>query len=121
MRAIASQAALVWYRKPWQSWPLAFQTVALLILLSTFSGLCFGAWELFHAQIFSNLLQQIGHWLSGFSVLGNTCHAVAVAVAAAAKQLGTGFMVGCLVALALGYAIFMGLGTVCVRLALARR
>jgi hypothetical protein len=37
------------------------------------------------------------------------------------KQLGTGIIVAALVAVALGYAMCLGLGTVCVRLAFARR
>jgi hypothetical protein len=37
------------------------------------------------------------------------------------QSLGTGFIAGCLAAAALGYAMCVGLGTVCVRLAFARR
>ncbi len=36
-------------------------------------------------------------------------------------KLGTGFLIGCGVALALGYATCLGLGTVYVRLGFARR
>jgi hypothetical protein len=39
----------------------------------------------------------------------------------AVKQIGTGFIVAALAALAIGYAMCLGLGTACVRLAFARR
>jgi hypothetical protein len=121
LQAIQARAALAWYRRPLQNWPPAFQAVALVILLASFGGLCFGGWEILHAPVLSNLPHEIGQWFSGLSVIGNTCHAIAGALAAAAMKLGTGFMIGCVAALALGYAFFMAMGTVCVRLAAARR
>jgi hypothetical protein len=121
LQAIQARAALAWYRRPLQNWPPAFQAVALVILLAACGGLCFGTWELLHAQLFTSLLHSVDQWFGGLGVVGNTCHAIVGAFAAAAKQLGTGFIVGCLVALGLGYACFMGMGTLCVRLAAARR
>jgi hypothetical protein len=53
--------------------------------------------------------------------LGNAVGAVLGAGLLAVKHFGTGFIVAALVALVLGYAMCLGLGTVCVRLAFARR
>ena len=55
------------------------------------------------------------------SALGNAVSVLLGAVTLAVKQLGTAFIVAALVAVAAGYAMCLGLGTVCVRLALARR
>jgi len=60
-------------------------------------------------------------WISG---LGAILYAVSVVVGGlvlAVKQLNTAVIIGCLVAVALGYAMCVGLGTVYLRLALSRR
>jgi hypothetical protein len=53
--------------------------------------------------------------------LGNTVSVLLGAVVLAVKQLNTGIIIAVLAALAVGYAICLGLGTVCVRIAFARR
>jgi hypothetical protein len=51
----------------------------------------------------------------------NTFGVLVNAALLAAKKLGTGFIVACLVAVGLGYALCVGLGTVYFRLALAKQ
>ena len=64
---------------------------------------------------------EFGGFFTGVSAVWSILHALLAAVVLVAKHLGTWFMVGCGLALALGYAIAVGLGTACVRLAYARR
>jgi hypothetical protein len=66
-------------------------------------------------------MHKLGQWLLGVSALGNTLDVLLGAVVLAVKQLGTGFIVAALAAVAVGYAICLGLGTVCVRIAFPRR
>ena len=121
MAAIERRLNLPWYRQAWQGWPLPLRAVSLVILLGLFGGLCFATWEFLHTEAFAAAMQRPLSWLSG---LGAILHAVSVVlggVVLAVKQLSTAVIIGCLVALALGYAMCVGLGTVYLRLALSRR
>jgi len=121
MAAIESRLNLPWYRQSWQGWPLALRAVSLVILLGLFGGLCFATWRFSHTEAFAAAIQRPMSWLSG---LGAILHAVTVVLSGlmlAVKQLGTAVIIGCLVALGLGYAMCVGLGTVYLRLALSRR
>ena len=121
MAAIESRLNLPWYRQSWQGWPLALRAVSLVILLALFGGLCFATWKFSHTEAFAASMQRPMSWLSG---LGAILHAVSVVLGGlvlAVKQLSTAVIIGCLVALGLGYAMCVGLGTVYLRLALSRR
>ena len=121
MLAIESRAKVAWYRQPWQMWPAALRMGSLVLLLALFGGLCFAGWRLAQGEAFIGATREFGRWLSGVSALENTLNVLLGAVVLAVKQLGTGFIVAALAALAIGYAICLGLGTVCVRIAFARR
>jgi hypothetical protein len=121
MLTIEGRANVAWYRQPWQTWPAALRLGSLVILLALFGGLCFAAGRLAQGEAFVGAAHNLGQWLSGLSALGNTVSVLLGALTLAAKQLGTGFIVAAMVAVAAGYAMCLGLGTVCVRLALMRR
>jgi hypothetical protein len=121
MMAIEGRANVAWYRQPWQRWPAVLRTAALVILLALFGGLCFAGWQLAQDEAFIGATHKVGGWLSSVSAVGNAVSVLLGAVVLAVKQLGTGFIVAALVAVAAGYAMCLGLGTVCVRLAFAHR
>lgn len=121
MKAVEARLGLPWYRQSWQMWPLALQTVSLVVLLALFGGLCFGTWELTHTESFAAATHTAGSWFSGFGVIWHATAALLNALVLAVRQLGTGFLVAIFAALALGYALCVGLGTVYLRLGLARR
>ena len=121
MRAIEQRAQAPWYRQSWQMWPAAVRAAALVLLLALFGAICFAGWELRQTGIVVAATRQVGGWLSGVSTVWNTVSALLGAVVLVVKKLGIAFTVGCLAALALAYAMCFGLGTVYVRLALARR
>jgi hypothetical protein len=121
LRAIQQRTAAPWYRCAWQSWPLALQGVSLVALLALFGGICFGVVELSHVAHVSPAGQRAGEWFAWFGVLWKTAAVLADAAATAFRQLGMGVLIGCGVALLAAYAACVGLGTACVRLALARR
>jgi len=121
MAALEQRARLPWYRQPWQMWPLPLRVVSLLILLAVFGGLCFAGWKLPHTAAFAAAIHRIGGWFSGVTTLWNALNVLMGALVVTVKHLGTGFMIACLAALAFGYAMCVGLGTVYVRLGLARR
>ena len=121
MAAIGNRANLAWYRRPWQMWPPALRAGSFAMALVLFGGLCVLVGRLGQGEAIINAAQKLGPLLSGLSAFGNALSVLWSAVIMAVKQIGTGFLLPAVVALAFGYAMCLGLGTVCVRLALARR
>jgi len=118
---VQRHSMLPWYRRSWQTWPAALQGVSLMLFLSVFGGVCFGSIELAQSPSFVAGLRHVGGWFTGLSTIWSTMNALVGASVLVVKQLGTGFMIGTLAALAIGYATCVALGTVYVRLGLARR
>jgi len=121
MAAIEKRLNLPWYRRSWQMWPVGLQVISMGVLLAVFGGICFGTWKLTQLESFSSAMQQAGGWFSGIKALGHAAYVVFNAGILMMKHLGTGFIIACAVALALGYAACVSLGTLYVRLGLARR
>ena len=121
LRAIEQRTTAPWYRCAWQAWPLALQGISLVALLALFGGICFGVGELSHVAIVSPAGQQAGEWFAWLGVLCKTGGVLADALTTAFRHLGTGILIGCGLTLLATYAACVGLGTACVRLALARR
>ena len=121
MATIEQRARVPWYRRSWQTWPMVLQAASLVVLLALFGGLCLGGWQLSQTGTATLALHRVGGWFSGLNVIGNTFHVLVNAVLLAVKKLGTGFIVACLVAAGIGYAMCVGVGTVYFRLAFAKR
>jgi hypothetical protein len=121
MAAIESRLHVPWYRRSWATWPVALRTASLAAMLVLFGGLCLAGWELSHAETVSLAAHRVGQWFSGLNTIGSLLNILAGSVALVVKKLGTSFIIACLVAVGLGYAMFMGLGTVYFRLAFAKR
>lgn len=121
MLAIEQRRALPWYAQPWQNWPMPLRFAALSLLSIMFGGLCLASWQLTKAAGVSAAMQEVGGLFSGLTTVWNTINVLLGAVVVVVKHLGTGFMIGCALIAGLGYALFVGLGTACVRLAMARR
>ena len=121
LRTIEQRTAAPWYRCAWQTWPLALQGVSLVALLLLFGGICFSVGQLSHAAQVSPAGQQAGEWFAWFGVLWKTAGVLSDAVVTAFRHLGMGILIGGALALFAAYAACVGLGTACVRLALARR
>jgi len=121
MRTLEQRAALPWYRRAWQTWPMVWQAVSLTALLVVFGGICFGVVEVFQAASTTAPAHQVGGWLASVGAVFKTLGVLAEAVVLAVRQLGMAVLIGCIVGIALAYAACLGLGTVWVRLAVARR
>jgi len=121
MRAIHERAARPWYRQSWQRWPAGWQAAAFVLLVAVFGGLCYAGWQLPRAEQVAVLCHHAGQWAGLFSSIANILRILLGALLAGVKKLGTGFLAAGLAAIALAYALCLGLGTACVRLAYARR
>ncbi len=120
LQAIARRANLPWYRRSWQSWPLALQVPALATMLAVFGGVCFAGWEIWQSPAFAAAAHKVAQCLSGFGTIWGAASVLVNAIGLTLKQLGTGLLLASLAAIALGYAMCVGLGTVYLRLALRR-
>ncbi|SPE59562.1 membrane hypothetical protein [Verrucomicrobia bacterium] len=121
MKAVQARQARPWYRQAWDQWPVACQAAALVLLLAVFAGLCYAGWKLPQAQGFAAVRHQFGVWGGAITSVVNILGVLLGAIVAGARKLGPAFLVAGLLAFALAYALCVGLGTACVRLAYVRR
>ncbi len=121
MAKIELQKALPWFRRAWDTWPGSLQGVFLAAMLALFGGICFGLWEGTHTAAFGSAVHTMGGWLSGFEAIWTALNALAAALVALIKQINSTVLIGFLCAAGLGYALFLALGTMYVRLAFAKR
>ena len=121
MAVVAKRAAARWYRHPWQNWPLALRLASLALFLSLFAGACYGSWHAVHLAGRAPALRQIGELASGLGIAHSALSTVASAGTLAARQLGATVVLATCLAVLLGYVLCVGLSTLCVRLAFARR
>ena len=121
MAAIESRIRVPWYRRPWVTWPVALRMASLATMLALFGGLCFAGWELSQTETILSATHRGAQWFSGLNTIGSLFNILAGSVVLVLKKLGVVFIIACLVAAGLGYAMFMGLGTVYFRLAFAKR
>ena len=121
MAAVERRATQRWYQRSWQTWPRSLQGCFLVCLLALFGALCFASWRVPQADEFTTAMHPIVQWYSGVSAVCNAFGVVLTTVFGLVKEYSAGFIAPCLVALCLGYAMCVGLGTVCVRWAFARR
>ena len=121
MAAIERRAQAAWYRRSWSMWPLIARIGSLSAMLLLFGGLCFEMWRLGQYQAIATGTHKVSLWLSGAGAVLNVIGSLLSAVVVLLKHLGNGVLLGCFAGLALAWAMCMGLGTLCVRLAFARR
>jgi hypothetical protein len=121
MTVIESRLNVPWYRRPWVAWPVALRMASLATMLALFGGLCFAGWELSRTEAIMSAMHRAGQWFSGLNTIGSLFNILAGSVALVVKKLGTVFIIACLIAAGLGYAICISLGTVYFRLAFEKR
>ena len=121
MAALEARERLPWYRQAWQAWPTPLRAGALVLLIAFFASLCLGAWKLPDTEGYVTATHQAAGWLAGLTTLWNALNALVSAFVHVVQGLGQGFLIGALAAAALAWAMCLGLGTACVRLAFARR
>jgi len=120
MSAIRQSPARPWYERSWQTWPIALQTVSLVVMLALFGGLGLAGWELSRAAVTAHAVHRLGEFASAFQVAGNVLAVLVNSMVLAVRKLGAGFMAACFFSLCLAYALCVGLGTVYVRLITGR-
>ena len=116
LAAIERRLAAPWYRRSWEAWPVTVRLASFALMLALFGGLCLAGWELPQTELIRQTAHRAGEWLSGFNTLGSTLHILVESAGLVMKKLGAPFIVAVLLAAGLGYAMFLGLGTVCFRL-----
>ena len=121
LAAIARRAHAPFYRRSWQMWPLPLKAASLTLSAALIVALSFALWTLPHNQAVASSLNQVGTVFSWAGAVWNAVSAVVSAAFLVVKQLNAGLLIGCLLLVAMAWAMCVGLGTVYMRLALARR
>ena len=121
MATLARRSFRPWYRQSWAMWPPALRYSALGILLASFGALCFASWELTRAAGVQLALQEVSQLFSGAIAFCSALLAVLNGLLLAAKHVHPAILVGSIAAFASAWALFVGLGTACAKLAFARR
>jgi hypothetical protein len=118
MAVIEGRARVRWYQQSWVLWPMRVRATVLAGLAIFFAGLCVAMWH-FHG--FGTISGQANTWMARSHTLSNVLLVILGAMADAVKRMGTGFIAACVAAAMLGYAMCLGLGTLCVRLTAPRK
>lgn len=121
MGIIQQRAGAPWYRRAWQTWPRPQRIVALAVMLTLFAGLCVGSWQFGQSDLLADTLGLIGERLSVLNVLWGAMSALGNAMTLAIQSIHPLVWMGGALVLLGCYVACVGLGTVCVRLAWARR
>jgi hypothetical protein len=121
MAAVKLRASVPWYHQSWPAWPVAIRVMALVVSLALFGVLCFAAWQVSQLPVFASCTRSLDSMMSGLNAVWNTINVLLEAVVLAVKHLGTWFMLGLLTMAALAYGVCLGLGSVYLKLAFARR
>jgi hypothetical protein len=121
MALLARRASLPWYRQSWPVWPVPVRVFALVISLALFGVLCYAGWEFSQLPAFAVISGKLGGVFSVVSSIWNTFGVLLAAMLLAFKHLGNWFIFGSLAAVALAYAMCVGLGSVYLKVAFARR
>jgi len=121
LAAINAREAVPWHRQAWSTWSQLAKVAILLLLGSLFGGICLGAYKLPHMASVHALKQQVLGAQAVFNAIWQTASVLVNASARMLHNLQPGLLAGCIAALILGYLLCVGLGTVYVRLAMARR
>jgi len=120
MSVVRLRAERSWYRRPWQAWPGALRAVSLPIVLALFGGLSWGATELAHGLASASAIQSLTGAAAGLGLCLRTLGVLGAAAILSLQHLGAGWLVVIFTALFLVYVACVGLGTVSLRLAMAR-
>ena len=121
MRIIEQRAAAPWYRREWQTWPLALRGGSLAGLLAAFAFICFGSLRLAQFAALTPAAREVSGWFSLADAVWRVVNTLANALELAFRSLGPAVLIGGAVMLLFCYATCLGLGTIYWRLAYARR
>src|ERR1019366_2289240 len=88
MRVIEHRAALPWYRREWQTWPLALRDGSLAGLVAAFAFLCFGSSQLARFATVTPAAREVSGWFSLADSAWNAVNVLANAVELTFRSLG---------------------------------
>ena len=105
--------------QPWAKWPVSARIAFLIVALSAMAAGLEGL-RLIEPGLLAGVWRRLAPVVAGVASFWGVVSALAGAAGLAAQQMGKGFMLACLVAVAGACAVCAGFGTIFVRLALAR-
>ena len=121
LASIQRQQRAPWYHQSWLQWPVPARVTVFALLAALFGGLCFGAWQVGQGDSLSAVVQPASGLLRGALTLWHAAVVLLESLILAVRSLGTWFLAGCLAIIMIGYASCLGLGSLWLRLAFAKR
>jgi hypothetical protein len=121
MKRVEAQQRLPWYSQPWIKWPVPLRVATLAGLAGLFALVTFLAWNFLASDAWPSVDHALGEVRAQSTMVWDTVSALVNAGVLAVKHLGTGFMVACLTVSFFSYLACIGLGTLAVRFAVAKR
>jgi hypothetical protein len=121
MSSIQQKAEVPWYARSLMEWPVPLRVAAMLFLVALFGGLCVVVWQVRQAGAFGDAFQPVLSFVAQARTFLVAVGVLLQAVVLAAKHLGTAFLVACLAAVLMGYVFCLGLGSLWLRVAFAKR
>src|SRR5215469_8424689 len=118
MAAIERRAGAPWFTRAWPEWPVAAQAASFLLLAGLFGGLCYGGWHLGQMQFVHAAGSEIARGVSAVAALLGSARIMVAMLIQSVTSLGTGVVLGGLVAAAFAYALFLALAACSYRLVL---
>lgn len=117
---VGAEPRVPWYRRPWQTWPLALQMGSLAVALVFYAGLYFCIEEFVHALRGTYVAAQVNSMLGVLSAVYQAISTLADAFSLVLRRVSTGWLVACGALVLLSYGACVGLGTIFARLAWVR-
>ncbi len=120
LAVVSAEARVPWYRRTWQTWPVAIRLGSLALALAFGAGLYVGIGEVVHALRGTYVAAQFNNLLGALSGIHQAVRALAGAGALVIERVDTPWVVACGLLALLSYIACVGLGTIFARLAWAR-
>jgi hypothetical protein len=121
LAAVEKKVRVPWYRRAWQTWPIALQVISVVLLLTAILGAYMGCAYLIQGPAVTSFAASVKNSLSGLGAALNVLSALGNAVMLVVKSMGTTAVVTCVLLVVFGYTSCVGLGSVYLRLAMARK
>jgi hypothetical protein len=122
MLAVHQRARQPWWRRAWRRWPLWARLVSLAAMFACAAAIsvAFDLGVQRAGDFGQGLSGKATPWLEPLRPFYGTLMALLGAIVTVVKAVGTPFWLALAGLVGFAYAIFIGLGTVCVRLAYSR-
>jgi hypothetical protein len=121
LSAIRKQAELPWYKRSWQDWPQGLRFASMALVVSALAAGVFGVAQLPRLGALTSMTTGANNVFGAVQSFLNVLGALGNSLLLVLQKMGPVAIAGGVLVVLFGYITCVGLGTVYVKLALARR